>query len=254
LNSPALFIYGTFSGTSLTFSGLFSRIRISNQLKEGIMLFHDRRDAGKRLAGKLTKYADQRDLVILGLPRGGVPVAFEVATTLHAPLDVFIVRKIGFPGQPEFAIGAIASGVCILNRPLIDAYQIPMDIVNKTIAEEKIELERRELTYLPGRNLSHLPWKNVILIDDGLATGATMNAGVMALRKAGCEHLVVGVPVGAADICETFRKHVDEIVCDETPPNLSSVGQWYEDFSQTTDDEVRQLLQISRASFNDEVA
>ena len=211
--------------------------------------FSDRAHAGKVLADKLKKFAGQPDLVVMALPRGGVPVAFEVAKVLRTPLDVFVVRKLGFPGQPELAMGAIASGgVCVLNHALIDAYGVSKDIIDETIAREMSELQRRELEYLPGRNLTHLQFRNVILIDDGLATGATMSVAVAALRQAGCKHLVVGVPVSASDAFAAFEGSVDEIVCAKTPAYLGSVGQWYRDFTQITDDEVRQLLELSSTS------
>jgi putative phosphoribosyl transferase len=217
--------------------------------------FANRRDAGRILATHLKEFANYSNLVVLALPRGGVPVAFEVAKALHLPLDVFTVRKLGLPDQPEIAIGAIASGgVCILNRQLIDAYKIPKTIVDQIIAQEKTELERRQVSYVFGKSLVHLQRENVILVDDGLATGATMSAAVFALRKSGCKHLVVAVPVSSPAICAALAKHVDKIVCAETPTKFGSVGQWYQDFSQTTDDEVKGLLETSAESFADEVA
>jgi putative phosphoribosyl transferase len=211
------------------------------------MIFFDRRHAGAVLAEKLDKYKESKDLSILALPRGGVPVAFEVARALHSPLDIFLVRKLGFPDQPELAMGAIASGdICILNNKMIDAYGVPRSAVEQVIATERAELDRRERVYRIGREYARLPWRFVMLIDDGLATGATMAAAVEGLRKKGCQRIVVAVPVGAPDTCEAFRKIVDDLVCTEIPPYFGSVGQWYEDFSQTTDEEVLNLLTISR--------
>jgi putative phosphoribosyl transferase len=215
------------------------------------MLFRDRVHAGQVLAEKLKKYANRPDLVILALPRGGVPVAFEVAKALNAPLDVFMVRKLGLPWQPELAMGAIASGgVRILNDDIIRAYRVPKTLVDKVASEERTELERREKEYSEASVPANGQWKSAILIDDGLATGATMLAAVLALRKIGCEHLVIAVPVSAYDTFAWFKSHVDEIVCAETPRFLGSVGSWYQNFDQTSDDEVKWLLQLSRASFS----
>jgi putative phosphoribosyl transferase len=217
--------------------------------------FANRQDAGRILATHLREFANQPNLVVLALPRGGVPVAFEVAKALHLPLDVLTVRKLGLPSQPELAIGAIASGgICILNRRLIDAYKVPKTMVDQIIAQEKTELERRQVSYMFRKSLAHLQRENVILIDDGLATGATMSAAVIALRKSGCKHIIVAVPVSSPSICAAIAKQVDKIVCAETPTKFESVAQWYQDFSQTTDDEVRGLLEASAKSFTDEVA
>jgi putative phosphoribosyl transferase len=217
------------------------------------MLFRDRVHAGQVLAERLKKYANQPDLVVLALPRGGVPVAFEVAKALNAPLGFFLVRKLGLPWHPELAMGAIASGgVRILNHDIISAYHVPQLVIEKVASEERTELERREKEYSEASQIAEGPWKNVILIDDGLATGATMLAAVRALRKMKCEHLVIAVPVSSYDTYDWFKSHVDEIVCAETPRFLGSVGSWYQNFDQTSDDEVKWLLQLSRDSFNND--
>jgi putative phosphoribosyl transferase len=218
------------------------------------MIFKNREHAGKVLAEKLSEYAGQKDLVVLGLPRGGVPVAYEVAQSLKVPLDVFVVRKLGLPDQPELAMGAIASGgLTNLNEQLIERSKVPRDVVTKIIKTEAAELERQEKAYLP-RNISHLKWKNVILVDDGLATGSTMGAAVGALRSAGCTRLVIAIPVSSPETCAAFKYNVDKIVCAQTPHNFGSVGEWYEDFTQTTDEQVRHFLELSRSAFVDEVA
>jgi putative phosphoribosyl transferase len=210
------------------------------------LIFKNREHAGQVLAGKLTEFAGQKDLVVLGLPRGGIPVAYEVARKLQAPLDVIVVRKLGFPGEPELAMGAIASGgVTILNTQLIERCHISNEEVERIIKLETAELERREQCYMPPKE-THLSWKNVLLIDDGLATGSTMIAAVFALRQAGCRHLTIAVPVSPPEACAAFQNQVDKIVCAQTPDNFRGVGQWYHDFSQTSDEEVRHLLQLSR--------
>jgi predicted phosphoribosyltransferase len=195
------------------------------------------------LAGKLAAYANQPDVVVLALPRGGVPVAYEVARALHAPVDVFLVRKLGVPGHEEYAMGAVASGgVRVINRDVVEALGISDDVIEAVIAQEERELERRERAYRDDRPFPDLRGKTVILVDDGLATGSTMLAAATALRQQHPARLVVAVPVGSPETCNAFRDHVDEIVCAITPEPLYAVGLWYEDFSQTTDDEVRTLL------------
>jgi len=195
------------------------------------------------LASRLSAYADRPDVVVLALPRGGVPVAYEVAKALHAPMDVFLVRKLGVPGHEEYAIGAMASGgVRVLNRDVVEALRIPNEVVEQVIAREQRELERREREYRGDRPFPDLRGKTVILVDDGLATGSTMLAAVMALRQKQPARIVVAVPVGSPETCDAFRDHVDEIVCAITPDPLYGVGLWYTDFSQTSDDEVRKLL------------
>ena len=212
------------------------------------MYFQDRREAGRMLASRLSAYADRPDVVVLALPRGGVPVAYEVAKALHAPMDVFLVRKLGVPGHEEYAMGAMASGgVRVLNRDVVEALHIPNEVVEQVIAREQRELERREREYRGDRPFPDLRGKTVILVDDGLATGSTMLAAVMALRQKQPARIVVAVPVGSPETCDAFRDHVDEIVCAITPDPLYGVGLWYTDFSQTTDDEVRKLLaQVSQ--------
>ncbi len=207
------------------------------------MIFQNRTDAGRRLAQRLLTYANRPDVLVLALPRGGVPVAFEIARELKAPLDVFVVRKLGVPGQEELAMGAIASGgSCVLNQHLIRAIGITQDEVNTVIAQEKRELQRRQRLYRADRPYPDLHNRTVILVDDGLATGATMYAAVTALRKLEPARLIVAVPVAAKEVCDRFGHIVDEMVCVQTPDPFDGVSRWYADFSQTTDDEVRELL------------
>jgi len=205
--------------------------------------FLDRRDAGRRLGQRLTLYAGRDDVVVLGLPRGGVPVAFEVAQALDAPLEVFLVRKLGVPGHPELAMGAIASGgVRIVNAEVVDELAIGPDVIDRVAAEEATELERREDLYRRGRPLPPLEHRTVILVDDGLATGATMEAAIAAVRRLRAARIVAAVPVGARESCGRVAAAADDVVCAETPAFFSAVGQWYERFDQTTDDEVVDLL------------
>jgi predicted phosphoribosyltransferase len=207
------------------------------------MLFRDRTDAGRLLAGELTRYADRRDVVVLALPRGGVPVAAEVARALHAPLDVFLVRKLGVPGHEELAMGAIATGgVRVLNDEVVAALEIPEQVIDEVAAEEQRELERRGCLYRGDRPPLPVRDRTVILVDDGLATGSTMRAAVAALRRQGPRRIVVAVPVGAHDTCAELADEADEVVCARTPRPFRAVGLWYDDFSQTTDEEVRSLL------------
>jgi predicted phosphoribosyltransferase len=206
-------------------------------------LFHDRTDAGRQLAEQLRNYAHRNDVVVLGLPRGGVPVAYEAASRLDVPLDVFLVRKLGVPGHAELAMGAIApGGVQVLNRDLIEELAIPPAAVSAVADSELQELERRDRIFRGGRPLPELKGKTVILVDDGLATGATMEAAVTALRYLEPAQIVVAVPVGARETCERLARVADSMVCLATPAPFNAVGQWYEDFSQTTDEEVKQLL------------
>src|SRR5262245_47865537 len=210
---------------------------------EVAMLFYDRREAGQRLAEKLARYAGWPDLLVLALPRGGVPVAFEVARSLGAPLDVFLVRKLGVPGREELAMGAIASGgVRVINEDVVHELRIPANLIDMAAADEMPELRRREQAYRDGRPFPDVNNKTVILVDDGLATGATMRAAVAALRRMGPSQIVVAVPVGARQTCDEFRDLADEVVCDQQPDPFWAVGSWYRDFEQTTDDEVRRLL------------
>jgi erythromycin esterase-like protein/predicted phosphoribosyltransferase len=205
--------------------------------------FRDRHDAGQQLARALTRYGNRDDVVVLGLPRGGVPVAFEVAQALHAPLDVFLVRKLGAPGHPEFAIGAIAAGgVRVVSEDDISSLGISPGAVEEIAAREQIELERRDSAYHGDRPVTPIRGKTVIVIDDGLATGSTMEAAVSALRARDVSEVVVAVPVGAADSCRRLRGMADEVVCLDTPAPFRAVGLWYRAFDQTTDAEVVDLL------------
>ena len=212
------------------------------------MLFRDRAEAGRHLLSRLGAYQGRPDVLVLGLPRGGIPVAYEVARGLGAPLDVFVVRKLGVPGQEELAMGAIATGgVRIVNRDVVDALHIPPDVVDRAAAEEARELERREQSYRGERPEPQVAGKTVILVDDGLATGSTMRAAVAALRQQGPARIVVAVPVAAPSTCQELRREVDEIVCFATPEPFMAVGRFYDDFAQTTDEEVTELLAAARA-------
>ena len=205
--------------------------------------FANRSEAGRLLAEKLEKYAGRDDVLVLGLPRGGVPVAYEVAKRLNAPLDVFVVRKLGVPGFEELAAGAIASGgVRVLNEDVMRAIPHADETIEVVSARERAELERREQMYRAGRPAPDVRNRTVILVDDGLATGATMRAAVKALRQSGAAKIVVAVPVGPPDTCDEFEQLADETLCLSTPPFFQAVGQYYEDFSQTSDDDVRELL------------
>lgn len=206
--------------------------------------FKNRRDAGKILAKELSQYAGRSDVIILALPRGGVPVAYEVARALNLPLDVFIVRKLGLPDRKELAIGAIATGGArVLNHDIIRILNIPREVINIVAKQELQELKRREQSYRGDRPAPEVRGRTVILIDDGLATGASMRAAVAGLRAQQPAKIVVAVPAGAIEVCEAFASEVDEIVCALTPEPFYGVGKWYEDFSQTSDEEVRILLQ-----------
>jgi putative phosphoribosyl transferase len=212
------------------------------------MLFRDRAEAGRHLLSRLGAYQGRPDVLVLGLPRGGIPVAYEVARGLGAPLDVFVVRKLGVPGQEELAMGAIATGgVRIVNRDVVDALHIPPDVVDRAAAEEAREQERREQSYRGERHQPQVAGKTVILVDDGLATGSTMRAAVAALRQQGPARIVVAVPVAAPSTCQELRREVDEIVCFATPEPFMAVGRFYDDFAQTTDEEVTELLAAARA-------
>src|SRR4030095_9712295 len=213
------------------------------------MIYRDRTDAGKQLASRLSEYAGRDNVLVLALPRGGVPVAYEVAKTLHLPLDIFLVRKLGVPGHEELAMGAISNrGIRVLNEDVVDYLQIPGRVIDAIAAIELRELERRERAYRGDRPEPVVQGKTVILIDDGLATGSTMRAAAAALRQQNPDRIVVAVPVSASRTCNEYSRRVDEIVCAATPEPFLGVGQWYEDFSQTTDDEVRQLLEKGRAA------
>ena len=207
------------------------------------MRFHNRVDAGQRLAAKLTRYANRQDVIVLGLPRGGIPVAHEVATKLGAPLDVFLVRKLGVPGHPELAMGAIAEGgIEVLSRDLIRDLAVPQNLVEQVAVRERLELERRDTLYRGDRPAANVSGRTVILVDDGLATGSTMQAAILALKQRGPERIVVAVPVGARETCERLARIADEVVCAMIPEPLDAVGLWYDEFAQTSDDEVRRLL------------
>lgn len=208
------------------------------------MRFRDRADAGRILAEELIRYAGRDDVVVLALPRGGVPVAYQVARALRAPLDVFLVRKLGVPGYEELAMGAIASGgVTVLNQAVIRALEIAPETIEETISSEQAELQRRELAYRGGRAPLGVTGKTVILIDDGLATGSTMRAAIAAMRKLRPASIVAAVPTSAASTCEEIRGLADGCVCGQTPEPFHAVGLWYDDFSQTTDEEVCELLE-----------
>jgi len=210
-------------------------------------VFANRREAGAVLAAELERYKDRGDVVVLALPRGGVPVGYEVAKALRAPLDVFVVRKLGVPGHRELAMGAIGpGGVQVLNRSIVDWYRIPTRAIEETAREELAELERREQAYRGARAPLAVAGKTVILVDDGLATGSTMRAAVAALRALGPSRIVVAVPVAAPSTCDELRREVDEIACFATPDPFMAVGRFYDDFSQTTDEEVRALLASGR--------
>jgi predicted phosphoribosyltransferase len=212
------------------------------------MIYRDRSEAGKHLAARLAKYANRDDVLVLALPRGGVPVGFEVAKALHAPLDIFVVRKLGVPGHEELAMGAISTGgVRVLNDDVVDYLQIPGDVIDAIAAIELRELERRERAYRGDRPEPNVQGKTIILVDDGLATGSTMRAAAAALRQQNPARIVVAVPVSAPQTCDEYRMGVDEIICASTPEPFRGVGQWYRDFSQTTDDEVRELLEKAQA-------
>ena len=205
--------------------------------------FADRAEAGELLAERLTAYRDRDDVVVLALPRGGVPVAREVARALGVRLDVYVVRKLGVPGHEELAMGAIATGgVRLLNHDVIDALGIPMNVIDAVAAREQQELARREQTYRGGRGPIALTNKTVILVDDGLATGATMRAAVMAARQQQPARVIVAVPVGAVSTCAGLAAEADDVVCVRTPDPFVAVGLWYRDFTPTTDHEVRSLL------------
>jgi putative phosphoribosyl transferase len=209
--------------------------------------FRDRAEAGRLLAERLRGYSGRDDVVVLALPRGGVPVAYEVAKALGAPLHPFVVRKLGVPGYEELAMGAIASGgLLLLDEGLVTRLGIGREQLERAIAAESRELERRQAEYGDGRALPDLEGKTVILVDDGLATGSTMRAAVEAIRAQEPEALVVAVPVAARQTCESLRPEVDELVCAYTPDPFHAVGLWYDDFTQTDDDEVRDLLARAR--------
>jgi putative phosphoribosyl transferase len=207
------------------------------------MRFKNRADAGRQLAVRLKEYAGRSDVLVLGLPRGGVPVAFEVATALAAPLDVFLVRKLGVPGHPELAMGAIAAGgVEVLSESLIRDLAVPHALIQQVAVRERLELERRDRLFRGGRKPPLVRDRTVILVDDGLATGSTMEAAITALRQQAPALIVVAVPVGAPDTCDRIRRIADRVVCLQTPEPFNAVGLWYAEFGQTSDEEVTRLL------------
>ena len=207
--------------------------------------FTDRHEAGRYLGEKLAAagYANAPNLLVLALPRGGVPVAYEVARRLDAPLDIFLVRKLGVPGHEELAMGAIATGgVLVLNHPVVDRLGLSLADIDRVARQEWAELQRRERAYRGSRPPPEIEGRSVILVDDGLATGASMRAAAQAVSQQKPAKLIVAVPVAAPETCDEFRNEVDDVVCARTPEPFNAVGLWYEDFSQTTDDEVRELL------------
>ncbi len=207
------------------------------------MVYLDRAEAGIVLAKQLARFANRTDVVVLALPRGGVPVAAEVARALKAPLDVFVVRKLGLPGHEELAIGAIATGgVCILNDDVLRYIGLPAPMLEVVKQRERLELERREVLYREGRAAIDIEGRTVILVDDGLATGSSMLAAVEAVRRMKPARIVVAVPVAAVEAFETLRRAADECVSASMPDPFIAVGRWYRDFTQTTDDEVRDIL------------
>jgi len=207
------------------------------------MRFTDRTDAGRRLADRLAGCSGRPDLVVLALPRGGVPVAYEVAGRLGAPLDIFLVRKLGVPGHEELAMGAISEGdVEVLSVELIRELGIPDALVRQTAVRERLELDRRNTFFREGRRSIPVGGQQVILVDDGLATGSTMEAAILGLRRLNPARIVVAAPVGSRETCERLRNIADEVVCLHTPERFEAVGLWYSDFSQTSDEEVRRLL------------
>ena len=212
--------------------------------------FRDRIDAGRELASHLGRYADRADVLVLGLPRGGVPVAFEVARALSAPLDVFVVRKLGLPHHEELAMGAIAmGGARVLDRALMEQFGVSEAEVEQITRQEEAELDRRQKQYRGDRPLPEIAGHTVILVDDGLATGSSMRVAVAALREEHPGKIVVAVPVAPAEACEMLRAAADEVVCAITPDPFYAVGLWYRDFAQTSDEEVRDLLERARQEF-----
>jgi predicted phosphoribosyltransferase len=214
-------------------------------------LFEDRRDAGRQLAQELSEYVDRSDVIVLALPRGGVPVAYEVARALDAPMEIFLVRKLGVPGHEELAFGAIASGgVRVLNEEVVLGFNISEAAIDAVAQRELQELERRERAYRGDRPGPEVRDRIAILIDDGLATGASMRAAIEGVKAKQPAKIVVAVPTAAPETCKLFESLVDEIVCAETPQPFYGVGMWYQDFSQTTDEEVRSLLEKMTETIN----
>ena len=207
------------------------------------MRFRNRSEAGQLLARALEQYKNRPDVLVLALPRGGVPVGYQVAKALNAPLDVFIVRKLGVPGHEELAMGAIATGgVRVLSEPVIEQLNIPPPVIDRVARREEEEIRRREYLYRGNNPPPNIQDKIVILVDDGLATGSTMKAAISALRRQNPKKIVVAVPTAPADTCEDLKREADEVICAATPEPFYAVGLWYEDFAQTTDDEVKELI------------
>jgi len=214
--------------------------------------FRDRAHAGRFLAERLRQYANRRDVLVLALPRGGVPVAYEVAKALHVPMDIFLVRKLGVPGHEELAMGAVASGgVRVINEDVVRSLGIPGAAIDRVAEKELTELSRREQAYRGNRPEPEIRGRTAILVDDGLATGSTMRAAAQALAMKEPAKIVVAVPIASPDTCEALSHEVDEIVCAVTPEPFYAVGLWYDDFDQTTDDDVRALLAESRSEQGD---
>jgi putative phosphoribosyl transferase len=207
------------------------------------MLFNNRTDAGQQLASKLMAYANRPNLLVLALPRGGIPIGVEVSKALNAPLDIFLVRKLGVPGHEELAMGAIATGgIRIINKNVVEYLDIPLEVIEIVAERESVELQRRELAFRGNRPAPEINGRTVILVDDGLATGSTMRAAVAALREQNPAGIVVGVPTASPSTCNELKEEVDDIICAITPEPFHAVGIWYEDFSQITDEEVHELL------------
>lgn len=208
--------------------------------------FQNRTQAGQLLAIQLTQYTNSSNVLILALPRGGVPVAFEIAKKLHLPLDVCLVRKLGVPKRRELAMGAIGfGGVQVINQDIVDWLHIPEEIIEQVVAEEQIELERRDRLYRENRPFPNLDNQTILLVDDGIATGSTLRAAIATIKQHHPKKIVVAVPVAPAEICQQLKSEVDEIICTQQPEPLHSISLWYVDFSQTTDDEVRHLLALA---------
>jgi putative phosphoribosyl transferase len=230
-----------------------ARMPASAANARGEMIYKDRRDAGKRLACSLEQFAGRADVVVLALPRGGVPVGFEVAEALGAPLDVFIVRKLGVPGHEEYAMGAVASGgVIVLNEEATRSLRIPASMIEGVAAREQKEIVRRDRLYRGDRPPLDVRDKTIIIVDDGLATGSTMRAAVAALRNRSPKRIIVAVPVGAESSCDQLREVADEVICPSMPEPFEAVGLWFENFEQTSDAEVHELLDrsVSRRPIN----
>jgi predicted phosphoribosyltransferase len=218
-------------------------------------LFKDRKQAGEQLAKTLCAYAEREDVLVLALPRGGVPVAYEVSKELSLPLDVWVVRKIGVPGHEEYAMGAIAMGdLGHINPDIARGLNIPEHLINKVIDKERKELARRHKIYREGRPQIELDKKTILIVDDGLATGSTMKAAIESLRHAGAEEIIVAVPVGASDTIKSIEKIADDVICLYMPEPFHSVGKWYENFSQTSDADVKEFLDDQALPFSMEKA